>query len=139
MSPDDILARWYAALKQGDLSAFREAAAPDIVVRWNGPADLVPWAGEHRGLEAALAFFAQVGAALEILSVEPVERLVTQDKALLVLRGRWRVRASGEELTLRAANLFSFKEGKVAAYEVFPDSATFARALGSLVRGGVSA
>ena len=126
---DDILTRWYAALKAGDMAAFRAVAAPDVMVRWNGPADLIPWAGEHHGVEAVLAFFGKVGAALEIVSVEPVERLVTADKALIVLKGHWRVRATGQELNLRAANLFSFQGGKVAAYEVFPDSAAFVRAL----------
>lgn len=125
----DVLARWYAALKAGDLAAFREVAAPDVVVRWNGPTDLIPWAGEHHGVDAALAFFAKVGGALEVLSVEPVERLIAEDKALLVLIGRWRVRATGQDLHLRAANLFTFKDGRVAAYEVFPDSAAFVRAL----------
>jgi ketosteroid isomerase-like protein len=124
-----LLARWYAALKAGDMAAFRAVAAPDIVVRWNGPPDRVPWAGEHHGLEAALAFFGQVGAALEVLSVEPVERLMTPEKALIVLKGHWRVRATGQQLTLRAANLFSFRDGRVAAYEVFPDSAAFVAAL----------
>ena len=126
---DDILTRWYAALKAGDMAAFRAVAAPDVMVRWNGPADLIPWAGEHHGVEAVLAFFGKVGAALEIVSVEPVERLVTADKALIVLKGHWRVRATGQDLNLRAANLFSFQGGKVAAYEVFPDSAAFVRAL----------
>lgn len=126
---DDILARWYAALKAGDMAAFREVAATDVMVRWNGPADLIPWAGEHHGVEAVLAFFGKVGAALEIVSVEPVERLVTAEKALIVLKGHWRVRATGRELNLRAANLFSFTDGKVSAYEVFPDSAAFASAL----------
>lgn len=131
MSPatDDILTRWYAALKAGDMAAFRAVAAPDIVVRWNGPAALIPWAGEHHGVEAALAFFTKVGAALEVLSVEPVERVLTGDKALLVLKGHWRVRATGQELHLRAANLFTFRDGQVAAYEVFPDSAAFVQAL----------
>lgn len=128
-STDDILARWYTALKAGDMAAFRDVATPDVMVRWNGPADLIPWAGEHHGVEAVLAFFGKVGAALEVLSVEPVERLVTSDKALIVLRGHWRVRATGEELHLRAANLFTFRDGHVATYEVFPDSAAFVRAL----------
>jgi uncharacterized protein len=126
---DDILTRWYAALKAGDMAAFREVAAPDVMVRWNGPPDLIPWAGEHHGVDAVLAFFGKVGAALDIISVEPVERLITADKALIVLKGHWRVRATGHELHLRAANLFSFREGKVTSYEVFPDSASFASAL----------
>ena len=129
---EDILTRWYAALKAGDMAEFREVATPDVMVRWNGPAELIPWAGEHHGVAAVLAFFGKVGAALEVLSVEPVERLVSADKALIVLKGHWRVRATGQELHLRAANLFSFRDGRVAAYEVFPDSATFARALGTM-------
>jgi uncharacterized protein len=126
---DDILTRWYAALKAGDMPAFRAVASPDVMVRWNGPADLIPWAGEHHGVEAVLAFFRKVGAALEVLSVEPVERLITGDKALIVLKGHWRVRATGQELHLRAANLFTLRDGQVVAYEVFPDSAAFVRAL----------
>ncbi len=126
---DEILKRWYAALKAGDMAAFRAVAAPDVRVRWNGPADLIPWAGEHRGIEAVLAFFGMVGAALEIVSAETVERLVSEDKALIVLDGHWRVRATGKELHLRAANLFTFRDGRVASYDVFPDSAAFASAL----------
>jgi ketosteroid isomerase-like protein len=38
-------------------------------------------------------------------------------------------RATGEELGLRAANLFNLRDGRVSAYEVFPDSAAFVRAL----------
>jgi hypothetical protein len=130
MTPSDILPRWYAALKAGDRAAFAAIAAPDIVVRWNGPVDLVPWAGEHRGLDAVLAFFGMVGAALEVLSVETERTLADGDSVLVVLKGHWRVRATGGELHLRAANLFIFRDGRVTTYEVFPDSAAFVRALG---------
>jgi ketosteroid isomerase-like protein len=54
---------------------------------------------------------------------------MTPEKALIVLKGHWRVRATGRELSLRAANLFSFRDGQVVAYEVFPDSAAFVAAL----------
>jgi uncharacterized protein len=130
MTPADILPRWYAALKAGDRAAFAEIASPDIVVRWNGPPDRVPWAGEHRGLDAVLAFFARVGAALEVLSVETVETIAAGDRIVVILAGHWRVRATGEELRLRACNIFSFRDGRVAGYEVFPDSAAFVKALG---------
>lgn len=124
-----ILSRWYAAIRAGDPAALTEIAAPDVVVRWNGPPGLIPWAGEHRGVDAVLAFFRSVGAHLEVLGVEPVEKLEGDGKALIVLVGHWRIRSNGRELKLRAANLFTFREGKVAAYEVFPDSAAFAAAL----------
>lgn len=130
MRPADILPRWYAALKAGDRATFAAIASPGIIVRWNGPADLVPWAGEHRGIDAVLAFFGMVGAALEVLSVETERTLADGDAVLVILNGHWRVRATGEELRLRAANLFTFHDGRVSSYEVFPDSAAFARALG---------
>jgi uncharacterized protein len=126
---EDILDRWYAALKTGDMATFREVASPDVMVRWNGPAEIIPWAGEHHGVDAVLAFFQTVGAHLEVLSVTPVERMIGDEKALIVLEGHWRVRANGCELTLRAANLFTFRDGKVASYEVFPDSGAFVQAL----------
>lgn len=127
-APADLLPRWYATLKAGDRDALAAICAPDIVLRWNGPPDLVPWAGEHRGIDAVLAFFGQVGAALEVLSVETVETIADDGAVALVIAGHWRVRTTGEELRLRALNLFRFRNAEVARYEVFPDSAASARA-----------
>ncbi len=126
---DAILSRWYAAIKAGDPAALADIAAPEVVVRWNGPHGLIPWAGEQRGVDAVLAVFRSVAEHLEVLSVEPIEKLEGDGKTLIVLAGHWRVRSNGRELKLRAANLFTFRAGKVAAYEVFPDSASFAAAL----------
>ena len=126
---DAILERWYAAIRAGDADALAAATTEDVVVDWNGPPGLIPWAGEWRGREAVRRFFALVGAALEVRSVETVTRFGDETNLCLVLRGIWRVRASGEELTLEAANLFTLREGRVARYRVFPNSHAFVAAL----------
>uniref|UniRef100_UPI001953BD3C nuclear transport factor 2 family protein n=1 Tax=Klebsiella pneumoniae TaxID=573 RepID=UPI001953BD3C len=59
-----------------------------------------------------------------------VQKIETPQAVALVLDGHWRVRATGEEMQVRAANLFRFEDGRVAAYEIYPDSFTFAQAIG---------
>jgi uncharacterized protein len=125
----DMLDGWYAAMRSGDLERLRDVATPDIRVWWNGPADLVPWAGEHAGIDAAIAFFRQVTGHLDIVRTTVTERLEAESMTVVFLDAQWRVKASGEEIRAKALNVFRFSEGRVARYEVYPDSAAFARAL----------
>lgn len=124
-----VLDRWYAALKAGDASALAAVTTDDVMVRWNGPPGIVPWAGVWEGRTKVLTFFKRVAEHLEILSMEPVARIEGDEGVAIVLAGHWRVRASGEELNVRAVNLFRFAGDRVAAYEVYPDSYAFAKAL----------
>ena len=82
-----------------------------------------------KGVSLGIAFQRRLGAGFFGGEGFILQKLEGDGKALIVLAGHWRVRANGRELRLRAANLFTFQEGKVIAYEVFPDSAAFARAL----------
>jgi uncharacterized protein len=120
---------WYAAMRSGDLESLRAVATPDIRIWWNGPADLVPWAGEHRGIDAAIAFFRKVTGQLEVLRTTVVERLDAPDAVVVFLDAHWRVKANGVEIKAKAVNVFRFRDGRVAGYEVYPDSAAFVRAL----------
>lgn len=124
-----ILDRWYAALRAGDAAALAVVTTDDVVVRWNGPAGIVPWAGVWEGRTKVLTFFKRVAEHLEILAIDAVHRIEGEGGVCIVLEGHWRVRATGEELKVRAANLFRFEEERVAAYEVYPDSWSFATAM----------
>lgn len=125
-----ILDRWYAAIRAGDAAALAGATTDDVVVRWNGPAGIVPWAGVWEGRAKVITFFRRVAEHLEVVAIRTVSRIESADGVALVLEGHWRVKATGEELHLRAANIFRFEDGRVAAFEVYPDSHAFAKALG---------
>jgi uncharacterized protein len=129
MTSAAILDAWYAGIRDGMADAIRDVATPDIRVWWNGPRDLVPWAGEHEGADAVLAFFASVGAHLAVLNATVIERIETPSAIVLFLDTHWRVKTSGAEIRARTLNVFRFRDGKVSGYEVYPDSAAFARAL----------
>ncbi len=124
-----ILGSWYAAMRSGELERLRDVAAPDIRIWWNGPPDLVPWAGAHEGVDAAIAFFGLVMDRLEVLRTTIVERIETADAVVVFLDAHWRVKATGVDIRAKAVNVFRFRDGRVAAYDVYPDSAAFARAL----------
>ena len=126
----DLLDRWYAALKAGDAAALAAVTTEDVVVRWNAPVGLVPWAGVWEGRTKVLTFFRRVAEHLDVLAVEPVFRIAGAEGVAVVLNGHWRVRATGEDLHVRTANIFRFEDGRVAAFEVYPDSYTFAKAVG---------
>lgn len=125
-----ILDRWYAAIRAGDAAALSEATTDDVVVRWNGPPGLIPWAGTWEGRAKVITFFKRVAEHLDVLSIETVSRIEGTGGVAIVLQGHWRVKATGEDLQVRAANIFRFEDGRVAAFEVYPDSHAFAKALG---------
>lgn len=125
----DILDRWYAAIRAGDAAALAAVTTDDVTVRWNGPPGVVPWAGVWEGRTKVLTFFRRVAEHLDVLAIETVHRVAADSTVVIVLQGHWRVKATGEELQVRAANLFRFEGGLVAAYEVYPDSYAFAKAL----------
>ncbi|MGL4635823.1 MAG: nuclear transport factor 2 family protein, partial [Beijerinckiaceae bacterium] len=118
-----ILDAWYGALRSGNLEAIRDVATADIRVWWNGPADLVPWAGEHIGADAVIAFFTKVTGHLNVLRTTVVERMDTPEATVIFLDAHWQVKANGQEIRAKAINVFRFQGGKVSGYEVYPDSA----------------
>jgi ketosteroid isomerase-like protein len=132
----DALDAYYAALKAGDAEALRAVVTPDIVVTYHGRPGLLPWTGVWRGFDAYRDFLSRVGAALEILAVTPVARIPDGDRVVVLLDGRWRARATGCQVAARVVNIFTLRDGRVAGYEVFHDTAALWEALSGRVLDG---
>jgi ketosteroid isomerase-like protein len=119
---DDPLSAWYAA-------ALAAIATPDLRISYSGRPGLLPWSGEWQGVAAAMDFFARIAAHLEVLEITPLRRIEAAGSVVVVLEGRWRARATGREVTARVANIFTLREGRIAGYEVFHDTAALWQAL----------
>jgi uncharacterized protein len=132
IEPTHILDRWYAAVRALDVAALAAVTTDDVTIAWNGDPALIPWAGEHRGREAVLAFFQTLGRHLEVVAVTPRDRLIGADFAVVTLDGQWRMRDTDTRIAARACNVFRFRDGRVARYEVYNDTAPFAAALASI-------
>ncbi len=132
MSTEAVLERYYAALRAGDVDLIRDVVSEDIEVVYQDADKLLPWGGVWTGFEAFRRFLGIVAEHLVIEKVEPVDRFLDGDTAIVVLNGVWTARATGKRVTAQVVNIFSVRDGKVARYRVYPDTAAFALGIGAL-------
>jgi uncharacterized protein len=127
-----LLDRWFAAVRAGDEAAFAAICTPDVVLFWNGDPATIPWAGTHTGPAGVATFFKTLKVYIEVQQVTLLEVVETGSGALVCLSGRWRVRDSDRIIEARAANILRYRDGRVAAYEVYNDTGRFAAALATV-------
>lgn len=123
------LAKYYSAMKSGDRNAMRAIVSADIIATYHDSTDILPWGGRWEGFDEFQDFLSVVADHLVIESVVPRETLIDGDSAIVVLEGKWLVRATGKRAKAVVVNIFTMAQGKVAGYQVFPDSAAFGFAL----------
>lgn len=125
-----LLDRFYAALRALSATELMECVSDDFLLDWQGtPA--IPWAGQWRGVDGLLAFVGALNAHVEILEVQRLHMLEGDGVTVVVLRGHWRLKATGREVRAMAANLLTLSGGRVQSYTVLNNTAAFAEALPS--------
>jgi uncharacterized protein len=127
-----VIAAFYAAARTGDTIALRPLITADFEILWNGDPALIPWAGRHRGLEAATLFFETFQRHIEVVSVTPGETITAPGVLVTTVAGQWRVRDTEGVFTTRSCNILRLRDGRIAAYEVYNDTAPFVAALASV-------
>jgi ketosteroid isomerase-like protein len=118
MSRADIeaLRAVYEAVSSGDWDAALRDAGPDFELK---TPDQNPIAGTYRGREAIRAFFAELWAAFEEVSVQPGEFLELDDRILVSLLMQLRPSDSHAKVEMRITHLWTMRDGKPARCEVF--------------------
>lgn len=124
-----VLADYYAALRDGDYDRLEQLVTPDVCVQYYGPPGLLPWVGRHDGFAGYKTFLDMVRAALEIVEVTPEATLEDGEWVVMLGRGLWRARASGREVQVNMTNAFRFRDGRIAEYRIYTDTAAFAALL----------
>lgn len=127
-----VLSRYYAALQSGSMADMSAAVTDDLVVSYHDAAGVLPWSGEWVGTEGLIGFLATVSEHLSIDHIDVLSTEFLAEKAIVHLRGHWTSRATGRSFSAEVINIFSFRDDRVSGYEVFPDSAAFALAIGRL-------
>ena len=128
MSANTLLDSFYAAIKAADAPALAQCVQPDFKLHWQGTPS-IPWAGDWQGVDGLLAFFKLLDQHILVLDVQRLHTLSNDQVTVVVLKGRWKTRASGVELSAMAANVFEFADGKIRSYTVLNNTAAFAEAL----------
>ena len=128
MPTNTLLDNFYAAIKAADAPALAQCVQPDFNLHWQGTRS-IPWAGDWQGVDGLLAFFKLLDQHILVLDVQRLHTLSNDQVTIVVLKGRWKTRASGVELSAMAANVFEFADGKIRSYTVLNNTAAFAEAL----------
>lgn len=118
----------YEAFGRGDMAALAEVMADDI--EWVSPGDPAddPNAGTFKGKEAVLAWFGGLASTLEFTTFEPREFIAQNDKLVSLVYAEATVRDTGRAVINPEAHVWTFRDGKVARFEIYQDTAAVAAA-----------
>ena len=123
-----VLDSFYAALKALSASDLAQCVSEDFVLNWQGTPS-IPWAGSWHGVEGLLSFVKELNAHVEILEVHRLHQLQDSEVTVVVLRGHWRMKATGQEVRATACNLFKIEGTRIKSYTVLNNTAAFAEGL----------
>ena len=118
----------YEAFGRGDMAALAEMMADDI--EWVHPGDpgVNPNGGTFRGKEAVLGWFNGLGSSTDFTKFEPREFIAQNDKVVSLVDVEATVRATGRTFDDHEAHLWTFRDGKLARFQIFLDTAAGAAA-----------
>ncbi|HSC64767.1 MAG TPA: nuclear transport factor 2 family protein [Caldimonas sp.] len=119
----------YAAFGTGDMPKLLGLMAPDVV--WEFPASsVIPWAGTFTGADAVARFFSALVECSEPEMFEPLHYIASEDRVVVLGRERFRVKATGRTWACEWAHAFTVRDGKIAAFREYTDTAAMTQALG---------
>ena len=118
----EIVKRGYEAFGRGDINGL--LALCDENVEWvtPGPSDL-PTAGIRRGREQVAQFFKAVDEMFEFERFEPKQFVAQGEQVVVLGDDTLRVKATGKVLTEGWAHAFTVRDGKIAAFREYIDTA----------------
>jgi ketosteroid isomerase-like protein len=119
----------YALFGKGDIPGLLKLYTDDVEFIIPGPTDLVPFAGVYRGQEQVATFFAALNEAVEFERFEPQNFIAQGDAVVAVGYGRGHARASGHPYEEEWAHVFQMRDGKVARFQVYTDTAATVQAM----------
>ena len=122
MSNVEFVKSIYAAFVSGGIEKILTAADPQIEWKSNTDPALLPWGGEHKGLDQVMACFTELARNVEIESFTPREFLPGSGFVLVLGHLAGRMRRSGVRFEDDWCHVFKILGGKVIAFHEFVDT-----------------
>jgi ketosteroid isomerase-like protein len=114
----ELLKRGYEAFNQGDMEAVFELLDPDFELV---TAERVLFTGTYRGRDQVQRLLQDQEEVFGELTMEPYEFFETGDQVVVFLRQRARGQASGAEVEITVAHLWTIRNGRGVRMEGFPE------------------
>ena len=118
----------YEAFGRGEMAALAELMADDI--EWVNPGDpnVIPTAGTYRGKEEVLGWFGKLAEQVDFSTFEPRDFIAQGDKVVSTVYAEATVRSTGRSDVQNEAHVWTFRDGKLAHFQIYYDTASAAAA-----------
>lgn len=124
----DIVNRAYDCFNRKDIDALAAMVAPDC--SWNvaGPAD-IPWAGHYEGPEQVKDYARKLTDAVHFRSFDPRSFVEQGDTVVVCGSEAATINSTGKDYTSLFAHVFTIRDGRIAFFQEYGDTADIERAL----------
>ena len=129
-SPTEIVQDLYAAYRRGDLPAILASLASDVVWESEGPA-AISFCGIRHGIKETTGFFEALAADFTNPEITISEYVASGDAVMTLGRYKATARKTGKVFDTPIAHYWKIRDGKVARYVGFDDTAAGVAALQS--------
>ena len=117
----------YQMFQRGDIPHLLERYHEDAL--WIEPdVENVPFAGRHTGKADIARFFEQLNECAQALRFEPKEFIAEGDKVVVTGEATWLARNTGRTYDSPWVHVFTLRDGKVACFQSYNDTAAGERA-----------
>ena len=119
----------YRLFAEGNPQGFVDIFSSDIELRYFGPADAIPWAGDFHGYQGVAEFFTRFTKVVGIFEYQPREFIAGGDKVVVLGTVRARGRDSGKPIDAHWAHVLTFRREQAVALHIYSDTAAVAAAI----------
>lgn len=122
-----VVKQIYTDFGEGNVAGILKSLTEDVV--WVEPeAGNSPVGGTARGRDEVAEFFRMLDEVAETEAFEPREFIAQGDKVIVLGYYRFRVKATGKGWEAEWAMVFTFRDGQVAHFQFYGDTAAEAAA-----------
>ncbi len=118
----ELIKRGYEAFGRGDINGLLALCAEDVEWISMGPSDM-PTAGVRGGHEQVAQFFQAVDQVFEFERFAPKEFIAQGEQVVVLGDETAKVNATGKVLTQEWAHAFTIRDGKIARFREYIDTA----------------
>jgi hypothetical protein len=118
----------YGAFGRGDIATILNATTPDIAWHSGGRPSDYPGFGPRKGRAAVEEFFKFIGENNEFHEFLPQQFYAADDKVFVLGTYTLTLRKTGRKFSSDWCHAFTIRDGKVAAFREFLDTASAAEA-----------
>jgi ketosteroid isomerase-like protein len=118
----------YRSFERGDMDGVMKGMAPDVDWSMTGQEGHFPTFGRRQGEAGVRGFFRDVADTLDFHRFEPQEFYEAGDTVIVLGHYEMTVKKTGRRAGSDWVHVFTFRDGKVARFREYADTATFVEA-----------